>query len=82
MKYYTICSCSCSCSAAAAWLQLQQQYPFGSIQNVKQPLCMKFGDNKCTISQIIQFISFTSLIFTKSAAAAAAAAAIKFFLRP
>ena len=82
MKYYTICSCSCSCSAAAAWLQLQQQYPFGSIQNVKQPLCMKFGDNKCTISQIIQFISFTSLIFTKSAAAAAAAAAIKFFLKP
>ena len=82
MKYYTICSCSCSCSAAAAWLQLQQQYPFGSIQNVKQSLRKKFSDNKCTISQIIQFISFTSLIFTKTAAAAVAAAAMKKILKP
>ena len=69
-------------AAAAARLQLQQQYPFGSIQNVKQPLCMYFGDNECTISQIIQFIAFTSLVFTKSAAAAAAAAAIQIFLKP
>ena len=69
-------------AAVAAKVQLQQQYPFESIQNVKQPLSMKFGDNKCTISQNIQFIAFTSLIFTKSAATAAAAAAIKIFLKP
>ena len=53
---------------AAAGLQLQQQYPFESIQNVKQSLCIKFGENKCIIFQVIQFISFTSLISENSAA--------------
>ena len=57
---------------AATGLQLQQQYPFESIQIVKQSLCTKFGDNKSIISQIIQFIIYTSLISEKSAAAAAA----------
>ena len=74
---YLICSCSCnyscSCNDVAAVLQLQQQYPFESIQNVKQPLCTKFSDNIWTISQTIQFITYTSLISEKSAAAAAAA---------
>ena len=83
---YSICSCccncSCSCSNAASGLQLQQQYPFESIQNVKQTLCTKFGDNKSNISQIIQFITYTSLISEKSAAAAAAAAVSTNFLTP
>ena len=61
INIYSICSCSgncsCSCSDAAARLQLQRQYPFESIQNVKQPLCTKFGDNREKIEDYLRFLT-------------------------
>ena len=60
-------------AAAAAVLQLQlHQHPCESIQNVKLPLCTKFGNDECIISQIIHYAAFSSFIFEKSTAAAAA----------
>ena len=55
-----------SIAAAAAVLQLQlHQYPCESIQNVKPPLCTKFGKDECIISQNIQHAAFSSFIFEK-----------------
>ena len=60
-------------AAAAAVLQLQlNQYSFESIQNVKLPMCTKFGNDKCITLQIIQYTNFSRLIFQKTALAAAA----------
>ena len=60
-------------AAAAAVLQLQlYQLPCESIQNVKLPLCTKFGNDECIISLIINYAAFSSFIFEKSTAAAAA----------
>ena len=60
-------------AAAAAVLQLQLvQYPCKLIQNVKLPLCTKFGKDKCITAQNIQRAAFSSFIFEKSTAAAAA----------
>ena len=60
-------------AAAAAVLQLQlHQHPCESIQNVKLPLCTKFGNDECIISKIIHYAAFSSFIFEKSTAAAAA----------
>ena len=54
-------------------LQLQlHQHPCESIQNVKLPLCTKFGNDECIISLIINYAAFSSFIFEKSTAAAAA----------
>ena len=58
-------------AAAVLLLQLHQQ-PCESIQNVKLPLCTKFGNDKCITLQIIQYTNFSRLIFQKSALAAAA----------
>ena len=58
-------------AAAVLLLQLHQQ-PCESIQNVKLPLCTKFGNDKCITSQIIHYAAFSSFIFEKSTAAAAA----------
>ena len=60
-------------AAAAAVLQLQlDQHPCKSIQNVKPPLCTKFGKDECITSQNIQHAAFSSFIFEKNTAAAAA----------
>ena len=58
-------------AAAVLLLQLHQQ-PCESIQNVKLPLCTKFGNDECITSQIIHYAAFSSFIFEKSTAAAAA----------
>ena len=58
-------------AAAVLLLQLHQQ-PCESIQNVKLPLCTKFGNDECITSQIIHNAAFSSFIFEKSTAAAAA----------
>ena len=60
-------------AAAAAVLQLQlHRHPCESIQNIKLPLCTKFGNDECIISKIIHYAAFSSFIFEKSTAAAAA----------
>ncbi len=57
-------------AAAAAVLQLQlDQHLCKSIQNVKPPLCTKFGKNECITSQNIQH---AALYLKKNTAAAAA----------
>ena len=58
-------------AAAVLLLQLHQQ-PCESIQNVKLPLCTKFGNDECIISPIMNYAAFSSFIFEKSTAAAAA----------
>ena len=59
-------------SATVPQLQLHQ-HPCESIQNVKLPLCTKFGNDECIISLIMNYAAaFSSFIFEKSTAAAAA----------